>query len=900
MSGEIARTSSPDVVDDGVEGGEGTSREDARVTLAATKFIAPEPPVGAIARPQLLHALDASAAAGVLTLIAAAPGSGKTVLLSSWTGQTELRTAWLTLEAADADPLRFWEAVSQALRAAGVRGLRRAGTRSGSGGQADEIINAIARADAPVVLVLDDFQHATAAVSAGIEHLLVQAPPRLHVIIATRRDPVMRLGRLRLAGSARELRGSDLAFTFDETRALLDAVGLGLPDATTNLLWERTEGWAAALRLAATALREDADPVGRVQRLSGEDTVISEYLVSELLSRQSDVMHDFLLRTSIVDVLDGHLAEALTARPGGRDTLLELARAGLLVSVLDRHARWFRYHGLFAELLRAELRWRDPSLVLELHAIAADWFADRDDEVEAVRHAIAGRSWAFAGRLAGERWIDLLCRGELTVLQPLAEAVPPAECQRAPELGLAIAATHLDAGDVARGRVGLTAAQLRIDESAADPDLAVRRAVVELMLSRVTGEREQARDAARRALGVDDGLRPAADSALRSLVFSNVGMVETWTGDHQEGLRQLRGGLAAAGEAGSPWLMFLALAHLAGTERSLGDLAAARRRADEAIDLAEIHGWSRTPAAGAGYVLLAEIACAQCRFDEAAALIARAEVALVPGTDRPLRVALAVVKVTLLSALNRAGEGLDVLSAAVDGLGQWPIDPGQRAVLIAWRGWLLASTGQRDAAFSMLRDAAASQAIPVLATLARLHVAEGAFDDARLTISSIIASDQAVGPGLIDVWLVEALALDGTLDHQSAAAALERALTLAEPTGAVRAIVANAGAILPLLHRQQRLGTAHPALLEHAIEMIERRVPMPRQSAAVLETLSDRERQVLGYMPTTMTNQEIASALFVSVNTVKTHLRAIYRKLDVDTRRDAVRRAREVRLIGSW
>jgi LuxR family transcriptional regulator, maltose regulon positive regulatory protein len=538
--------------------------------------------------------------------------------------------------------------------------------------------------------------------------------------------------------------------------------------------------------------------------------------------------------------------------------------------------------------------------VLELHATAADWFADHDDEVEAVRHAIAGRSWAFAGRLAGGRWVDLLSRGELAVLEPLAEAIPSAEYERVAELGLAIAATHLDSGDVARGQLALTAAQLCIDESVPDPDLSVRRAIVELMLSRVTGDRERARDAARQALEVDRGQGPAGDPALRSLVLSNVGMVETWTGDHQEGLRQLRGGLAAAREADSSWLMFLALAHLAGTERSVGDLAAARRRADEAIDMAEVHGWSRTPAAGAAYVILAEIACGRCRLDEAAALITRAEAALVPGTDRPPRVALALAKVTLLSALNRAGEGLDVLGAAVDGLGQWPIDPLLRATLIAWKGWLLASTGQRDAAFSLLRGAADSQAVPVLATLARLRVADGAFDEARVTVSSIVAADEVAGPALIDIWLVQALALDGTLDHHGAAAALERALDFAEPTGALRAIVANAGAILPLLHRQQRLGTAHPALLEHAIEMIERRVPIPRQSAAILDTLSDRERQVLGYMPTTMTNQEIASALFVSVNTVKTHLRAIYRKLDVETRRDAVRRAREVRLIGSW
>jgi LuxR family maltose regulon positive regulatory protein len=188
----------------------------------------------------------------------------------------------------------------------------------------------------------------------------------------------------------------------------------------------------------------------------------------------------------------------------------------------------------------------------------------------------------------------------------------------------------------------------------------------------------------------------------------------------------------------------------------------------------------------------------------------------------------------------------------------------------------------------------------VLAPLARLHIADAQFAEARRTVSSIITANPARGPALVDVWLIEALALDGMLEHQAASAALERALELAEPTGAVRPIVANGGVILPLLHRQQRLGTAHPALLEHAVGMIEQRVPIPRQSAALLEPLSDRERQVLGYMPTTMTNQEIAGALFVSVNTVKTHLRAIYRKLDVDTRRDAVRRAREVRLIGSW
>lgn len=190
--------------------------------------------------------------------------------------------------------------------------------------------------------------------------------------------------------------------------------------------------------------------------------------------------------------------------------------------------------------------------------------------------------------------------------------------------------------------------------------------------------------------------------------------------------------------------------------------------------------------------------------------------------------------------------------------------------------------------------------MPVLATLARLHVADGAFAQARAIVSPIIAADADAGPALVDVWLVEALALDGTSQHQAAAAALERALDLAEPTGTLRPIVANAGAILPLLHRQQRIGTTHSALLEQAIGMIEQRVPIQRQSAAILEPLSDRERQVLGYMPTTMTNQEIANALFVSVNTIKTHLRAIYRKLDVDTRREAVTRAREVRLIGSW
>jgi LuxR family maltose regulon positive regulatory protein len=876
------------------------AREAPSSAVPATKFALPPEQPGIIVRDRLLAALDAGIRRP-LTLISAPPGAGKTALLGSWiaSGRAPGSVAWLSLDAADADRRRFWRAVLEALRRAGADELA-THPRARPGAVVSALTAALAERAETVVLVLDDFHEVAETVHADIDQLLHHPPPALRLVIATRADPPLRLARLRVQDQLTELREPDLAMTLGETSQMLLAAGVSIGQDHVRRLWEHTEGWAGALRLAALPLRDDPDPAAFVERFAGDDRAISDYLISEVMSRMSPGDRDFLLRTSIVTVLSGELADALTDRSDGHRHLAELGRAGVLIAPLDRRGEWYRCHALFRELLQAELRSDNAALVPELHRRAASWLADKGDDAAGLMHAVEAEAWEMAARLARESWVDLLLRGEVGALRPLIERLPPALAQRDPEVALALASALLDRGDHAAAAKLLATA-----DAAADRVPGERRrrfdvsfSALELHVARLRGDLESALETAREPARRGDLEPGVVDSDLRALALVNLGIAELWTGALDGAAQHLERARAAAAEAGQDWVLLIAIAHLAVLTGTGHDYPRSARHAREAIALAERHGWQRTWPAGAAYLSLGTAQFLWDRFDEAAETIELAREALAGTQERPLRAGLALLRSGILGDRGETEAALAVIEAGVEELGDYPLMPAMRDWFAIREAMLRAQLGDREQA-ARLMGRGSPNGPPTLrnaVVVAQFQLADGDADQAYETLEPWW-DELTESPEGVQARVVEALAREGASDHDGAAEALEQALDLAEPAGLRWALVRFGRPLQPLLARQLRRGTAHRALVGELLEALNGGGRSRASAPLLVEPLSPRERAVLRYLPTMMSNQEIASELFVSVNTVKTHLKAIYRKLDVADRREAVRRARRLELL---
>jgi LuxR family maltose regulon positive regulatory protein len=855
-----------------------------------------------VVRARLHEVLDAGTQRP-LTLISAPPGAGKTVLLGSWiaAGGPPGPVAWLSLDTADADRRQFWRAVLEALDRAGA-GDAVAELAAHPEGRADRLTAALVKAldarDEPVVLVLDDFHEVAEAVHGDLDHLLHRPPPALRLVIATRADPPLRLARLRLQEQLTEIREPALALTLDETVEMLGLAGVSLTERDVHRLWDHTEGWAGALRLAALSLRDHPDPSRFVAEFAGDDRAISDYLISEVMTLLSPDDRRFVLRTAIPGVLNGELADALTDRSDGHRRLAELARRGVLLAPLDRRGEWYRYHALFRELLYAELRSDHPDQVPELHRRAALWLAHHGDDARALLHAVEGGAWDLAARLAGERWVDLLIRGEVSVLRPLIERLPREWTAQDPELALAVASALLDRGDHAGAArllrtAGAAAAAVPPEREAR---FAVSLAALSLHIARLRGDLAGALETGRE-LAREERLEPGVvDPDLRALALVNLGIAELWTGDAASAVRHLERARGAAADVGSDWLVFVAVAHLAALAATVNDFSRSARKAGEAIALAEQHGWERTWPAGAAYLARATAELLWDREEDAVRSVDLARDALNGTQERGLRAGLALLRSSVLARAGDVDSALAVLESGAEEVGDWPLLPSLREQFAAREAVLRVELGDRAGAERAVGPDGA-ESLPGAVVLAQLKLADGEWDTARATVAQWSAErDRAATPAAVQAWLVDALALDAIADHDGAGEALERALELAEPGGLRWALLDFGRSLAPLMSRHLRRGTAHRSLVGEVLASLEGN-GYRRHAPFAMEPLSPRERAVLRYLPTMMSNQEIASELFVSVNTVKTHLKAIYRKLDVADRREAVNRARSLELL---
>ncbi|HEX6618044.1 MAG TPA: hypothetical protein VF024_00215, partial [Solirubrobacteraceae bacterium] len=672
------------------------------------------------------------------------------------------------------------------------------------------LVDALDARDEPIVLVLDDLHQVADVVREDLERLVRYPPPALRLMLVTRADPPIGLGRLRLEGWLTEIRARDLAFTLDEAAALFDALDVPIAPAEVATLWRRTEGWSAALCLAAMSVRDHPEPERFIERFAGTDATVSDYLLSEVLSRQPADVREFLLRTSIVDMVCGELADALTGDSDGQRMLARLEHGGALLAPLDEHGVWHRYHPLFAELLRAELRAQLGGEVEALHGRAAVWLAAHGDRTAALRHVATGRAWDLGAQLVIDHWVDLLINGEMAALRPVLEAMPRERVDACPELSLAFGAAML-----AFGKQELAEPHLRGAEGAMEQvpperqaQFAAASAAVGLYEGRFGANPAGALTVAREWLGrcpVLEGHDVAPN--LRGLLLTQLGIVEMWTGELDAAVEHLERAHAVAADEGAEWTAFASSAHLALASVLRGDLARSLRRANQALDIAERRGWALSEPAAAAYCVLAAICIHRDQLDEAERLIGQASSAVRDTRERPLLAVHVLNRVQLLSDRGDHVGALDLLHATREQLGDWPLPAPIGELLTAHEGLLEAATGEPASGRALLQRSSTSS-LAVANALARLELLDGEAQAARMTLAAhldgVDAHDAAPMPIRAEAWLLDALALDALAEHEAAATSLERSLGLAEPAGLRRIVVTHGGAIGPLLRRHVR------------------------------------------------------------------------------------------------
>ena len=866
-------------------------------------------------RDELLQLLDRAVTKRV-TVISAPAGSGKTSLLRAWadrsTGFRRVASVSVERDAQSAD--RFWSGVLDAL---GIP-TRSIGPDVGPAASvaldAEELLGRVRLELAdqvdPVVLIIDDLHELRSPDALKqLEQLLANLPDSARVVFSSRRDPPFALHRFRLADELAEIRADDLRFTERETRELLARSGISLSDTGAAALHARAEGWAAGLRLAVISLSGHPDPERFVVEFSGTDRAVGEYLMAEMLETQPSEVQRMLLRTSLVDRVNGELADLLAGRPGSERMLLELEDANAFVVSLDAQRTWFRYHQLLADFLRLELRRTFGDEVGDLHRRAARWFADHGDVVEAVRHTLAAGDWPDAARLLADHSFSLMLDGREGTIGTLLRSFPEGASADHPDLALANAAT-----EVAQGRLGQAAAQLALAErhvKSAPPArrrrLAVAIAALRLALARRSGQFTEVIEHVNLLDSsiADESSGPIAMSSdLRGVALMNLGIVETWSGRLADAERHLSEGAALARTIDRPYLEVACHAHRCFASK-LVSVATARERGEYAVTLAERYGFDDRPIVAPALAAVGGIAVWMGEFDEGEGWLGRAWEVADPDVDPAAAVFLHVTTGMLHAGRGEHQFALDQFAAAAQ---TQSLLTGVHVLAPRITGWLAtmqARLGRLDEARATLSgDSAEPERMGAVFAIANaravIYIAEGDPAAALAALRDIRDTTQGVHAfTLVEAHLLAGIAHLSLGDRKAAAADAEAALAAAEPDHLIFPFaLTEAANVLDALPRHE---TAHGALLADVLDVLRgARVPSAEAEPLSQPTdLSPTELRVLRYMPTNYTRPEIARELFVSVNTVNTHVRNIYAKLGVRDRSSAVQRARELRLLST-
>lgn len=922
------------------------------VRLLRTKLLVPQPHPDFVPRARLLEQLDRGQS-GRLTIVCAAAGFGKTTLLSHWIRERGIVAAWVSLDASDNDPVRFWTYVVSALASAkrelgeATLTLLRLPQSAPIATVLGELINDIATVSENLTLVLDDYHVIeTSAIHKALSFLLDNLPPQLRLVIASRHDPPLPLARFRAQRQLLELRERDLSFTEEETAAFLNRVmGLRLPAQDVSALQARTEGWAVGLQLAALSMQTEKDFTSSIRTFTGSHRHVFDYLAQEVLRHQPGHLKAFLLRASVLDRLCGSLCEAVTEMSDSQAMLERLEMANLFTVPLDQERSWYRFHHLFADFLRSRARNEfGEHGVADLHRRASDWYARQGFIEDAVAHALAAAEYEIAARLIEEHAPSIFARGEVSILVAWSRSFPARLLRSSLKLSVIFAWAQLAMGNrgqaekstlVVEQAVGGKIEMLADEEAYSLPPEA-RAALVEVSVIR--GATAVSSFDTRHALHLvhlalpflTDDAQPYLYNKpvqLRPAALFIMAIAHELAGDVNDASAAFAEAAKLSYHQGNLHILPMALAHLAQLRIVQGQLRLAVETYHQGIELAKQISSHLSPYASAAYVGLGnlmyernDLDAATTNLEEGIAMARKWNYwdALIPGFIGLARVRAARADWGgAFSTLDEAAElfqvaGLNATIPALDAL---------RARLFLQMGdletaarWAESSGLGLEGEITYLREAESI-------TLARILVAQRRYDEAEELLTRLMreVEDKHRTGRLIEILAVRATALHARGQTAVAIAEMKRALEIAEPEGFVRVFLDEGAGMADLLRRTRLAGIARPYVdsLLYAFHCEEERgevsgeQPNPRPAVLslrgasclltpaqlALEPLSDREIGVLRLIADGLTNDEIADRLVISVNTVKTHVKNIYSKLGARSRTQAIAAARALRIL---
>jgi LuxR family maltose regulon positive regulatory protein len=866
--------------------------------ILVTKLYIPRSRSQIVPRPRLIERLN-DGLERKLTLIAAPAGFGKTTLVSDWLIACDRPAAWLSLDEGDSNPAHFLTYLVAALKTiepeigAGVLRVLQTPQPPPTETILTTLLNELIAVPYAFALVLDDYHLIDAQpVDSALAFLLDHLPPQMHLVIAAREDPPLPLARLRARGQLTELRVADLRFTPDEAAAFLNQVmGLDLTPDDVAALETRTEGWIAGLQLAAISMQSHDDRAAFIRSFTGSHHFVLDYLVEEVLHRQPESVQTFLLRTSILARLCGPLCDAVLCDPSvhGQSALEAIEAANLFLIPLDNERRWYRYHHLFADLLRQRLRRDAAARVPELHLRASRWCEANGLQLEAFQHAAAAGDIERAVRLVEGEGVPLYFRGEVAPVLHWLDTLPDAVMAATPALRVMLASVLSIAGQNLRVEPALQAAEAAlagVAEDAPTRDLIGRIAAIRATLAATRYDIDAIREQSQRAL---DYLHPD-NLPVRTHAAWSLGMAYQYQGQRDEASAAYTEAIAISEASGNTFVNMLAATCLGIIRESDMQLHQAEQNYRRVLEIA---GDPPPPTACEAYFGLARLACAWNDLD-AATEYGELSVQLAREIENIDSAVMMSVFLARLKLARGDGPGATSLLADADQFARQHDFQQNLPEVAAAQVDLYLRQGNLAAADNLSR----SHDIPV--SQARVHLAEGdpsaalaALEPARQQAEAMDWPDEQ-----LKVMVVQALAHHADGDAESAAHVLDEALALAQPGGIIRSFVDEGPPMAELLADAHARGVMpdYTRTLLAAFDWDESRPTQPAMQG-LLEPLSERELEVLQLVAEGLSNREISERLYLALDTVKGHNRRIYGKLQVQRRTEAVARAQALGLI---